>query len=156
MKKQKICFIASSGGHFAELRNLKPLTERYDCFLVTEWVENFQSSFCEKKYFVKEINRKVKFFLFRMLWLFLRELFIFIKQRPSVVISTGALCAYPMLRIAKFFRKKVIYIESYARIDDLSTTGKKIYNHCDLFLVQWEELKEKYPKAEYVGAFFGE
>ena len=154
-KKPKICFISSSGGHFSELKNLKPLADKYNCFLVTEKVENFSTDFCKKVYLVKERNRKEKLFLIKFGFLFLKQLFIFIRQRPSVVISTGALTAYPMIKIAKFFRKKVVYIESYARVDELSLTGKKVYKLADEFLVQWPELAQKYPKAKYVGSVFG-
>lgn len=155
MKKTKICFIASSGGHFAELKSLAPVAREFDSFLVTEKVKNFKTDFCDKCYLVRQINRREKFFLFNAGMLFLKELFIFIKERPSVVVTTGALCSYPMMKIAKFFRKKVVYIESYARVDELSMTGKKAYNIADKFLVQWPELADKYDKAEYVGSVFG-
>ncbi len=155
MKKTKLCFICSSGGHFSELKNLSNIAKSYNSFLVTEKVENFKSDFCEKKYFVREINRREKLFVLRFLLLAMKELWVFIKERPDYIISTGALCAYPMIKIAKLFRKKVIYIESYARVKDLSMTGKKVYKDADLFFVQWPELIEKYPKAKYVGSFFG-
>ena len=63
-KKTKICFICSSGGHHSELKNMVPLKEKYDSFLITEKVENFRTNLSDKVYFVKEINRKEKLFLF--------------------------------------------------------------------------------------------
>ena len=35
-RKLKICFAASSGGHYEQLMMLKPLMEEYDSFVVTE------------------------------------------------------------------------------------------------------------------------
>ena len=35
-KKMKICFAASSGGHYEQLMMLKPLMEKYDSFVITE------------------------------------------------------------------------------------------------------------------------
>ena len=154
-KKTKICFICSSGGHHSELKNMVPLKEKYDSFLITEKVENFRTNLSDKVYFVKEINRKEKLFLVKFAFMAFKQLFIFLKERPTHIVTTGALCAYPLIRIAKLFKKKVIYIESYARVYDLSLTGKKVYNHADLFLVQWPELAEKYEKAIYVGSFYG-
>lgn len=154
--KHKLCFISSSGGHFNELTKLTSLCQNFDSFLVVEKTPNFKTNFCKKNYFVNEINRKELFFLFKYTFLSLKELFIFIKERPSIVVSTGALCAYPMIRIAKFFKAKIIYIESYARISDLSTTGKKVIKYADLFFVQWRELAEKYEKTIFVGSLFGE
>lgn len=155
MKKPKICFISSSGGHYAELSNLARLAKNYDSFLVTEKVDKFGSNMCNRNYFVRMINRKEKLVLLKFLFLCIKEFFIFIKERPTHVVTTGALCTYPMLKIAKFFRKKVIYVESYARTSDLSYVGKKAYKFADLFIVQWKELAEKYPKAKYMGSFFG-
>lgn len=152
----KLCFIASSGGHLTEITKLKELTKLYDSFLVTEKVENSNSTLCDKKYFVSELNRNEKFFLFKLLNVCLKECLIFLKERPDFVISTGALCSYPMIRIAKFFKRKIIFIESYARINEMSLTGKKVYRFADLFIVQWKELKEKYPKAVFVGSLFGD
>lgn len=35
-KNVKICFAASSGGHYEQLMMLKPLMEKYDSFVITE------------------------------------------------------------------------------------------------------------------------
>ena len=155
-KKLKVCFICSSGGHYTELSKLQAISKQYESFLVTEKIDNLNDTFCKKTYFVKNINRREKLFIFRFLALCIKEFFIFLKEKPTHVITTGALCAYPFVKIAKIFRKKVIYIESYARVYDLSLTGKKIYKLADLFFVQWPELAELYPNAIYTGSFFGD
>ena len=49
---------------------------------------------------------------------------------------------------------KVIYLETFARVNDRSLTGRLVYPIADLFLVQWESLLEFYPKAKYVGGVF--
>lgn len=35
-KERKVCFIASSGGHWEELMCLKSVAQKYDAFYVTE------------------------------------------------------------------------------------------------------------------------
>nr|WP_225349401.1 hypothetical protein [Limosilactobacillus reuteri] len=55
---------------------------------------------------------------------------------------------------AKLMKKKVIYIESFARITTPSLTGKILYHFADLFIVQWKELLKVYPKAKYFGGIF--
>ena len=52
---------------------------------------------------------------------------------------------------AKLFGKKVIYIESLAKVNSLSVTGKMVYPFANKFYVQWEDLAKKYKKAEYLG-----
>ena len=85
--------------------------------------------------------------------LFFRFLFIiiFLKQRPDVIVTTGTHTAVPMCYIAKVFRKKVIYIETFANRNSKTVAGRFVYPIADVFVVQWEEMKKIYPKAEYWG-----
>ena len=77
-----------------------------------------------------------------------------LEEKPDVILTTGAAVAIPMCIIGKIFGKKVIYIESYARINSPNKTGKLIYKFADLFIIQWEELRRFYPKAVYGGAIY--
>ena len=62
--------------------------------------------------------------------------------------------SFPFCLVGKLKRKKIIYIESFARVDKKSLTGRLVYPFADLFLVQWEPMLKCYPKAEYVGGIF--
>ncbi len=149
---KKICFICSSGGHLEQIKQLKKIKDRYNYFYVTnknEATKNMK----EIKYLVKDLYRgksriKKLFIIFLM---FLQQIYIFIKERPDVIITTGAGIAIPMCLIGHFFKKKVIYIESFARMNSVNKTGKFLYKYADLFIVQWEELLKYYPKAVYGG-----
>jgi len=85
---------------------------------------------------------------------FLQSLWIFLKERPAVVISTGADTAIPICFIAKLFRKKVVFIESFCRVASPSLSGKMMYKRADLFLVQWKQNLEFFPEAKYRGGVF--
>jgi hypothetical protein len=52
------------------------------------------------------------------------------------------------------FRKKVIYIESFAKKDTANLTGKILYKFASTFVVQHEEMLAVYPKAEYWGGIY--
>ncbi|WP_281288029.1 PssD/Cps14F family polysaccharide biosynthesis glycosyltransferase [Bacillus rubiinfantis] len=84
----------------------------------------------------------------------LKSFYIFLKEKPDVIITTGAHTAVPMCYIAKLFGKKVIYIESFAKTKSASLSGRLIYPIADLFVVQWEKMLEVYPKAVYGGSIF--
>ena len=71
-----------------------------------------------------------------------------------MVISTGALATIPMSIIAKIFKKKVIFIESFAKISSPTITGKLVYKFADQFYVQLESLKEFYPNAICKGGIY--
>lgn len=152
---KKICFVSSSGGHFSELLCLKELSKIYPSFLITEKNDFSSGDLGYKKYLVPQINRREKFFLFHFLKLFLKEFIVLRKEKPSYIISTGALASFPVCFMGKFFfGMKIIYIESFARTRTPSLTGKLVYPFANLFIVQWEELLEYYPKAKYIGGIF--
>ncbi len=86
--------------------------------------------------------------------MFLKSFFWLIKEKPDIIVSTGALVTCPISLLGKLMRKKIIYIESFARVDNASLTGKLFYKIADVFIVQWEELLKIYPKAIYGGGIF--
>ena len=150
----KICFIASSGGHFEQLMMLRPLMDKYESFIVTEKTGYFVINDNRKIYYLSQVNRKEKTFLFKMMFNFIKSLNLFIKERPDVVISTGALVTIPMCIFAKIFKKKIIFIESFAKVNSPTLTGKLVYKFADQFYVQWEQMKEYYPNAIFKGGIY--
>lgn len=154
-KKKKICLISSSGGHFEQLLMLKQLEEKYSLFIVTEKTKYNKK---DKKidHFVMQVNRKELMFLVKMICILMKSLYVFLKEKPDMIISTGALATIPMLYIGHFFKKKVIYIESFAKINSPTMTGQLIYkkNIVDIFYVQWESMKEFYPNAICKGGIY--
>ena len=151
---KKICFAASTGGHFEQLMMLKPLMEKYDSFILTEKTTYKTSVKGEKMYFHQQVNRKEKLVIPKLIWNFIKSFYIFIKERPDVVVTTGVLAMIPMSVIAKKMGKKLIYIESFAKINDPTKTGKFLYKYADQFYVQWESMLEFYPNAIFLGGIY--
>ena len=56
-KRMKICFTASSGGHFEQIMMLKPLMDKYDSFIVTEKTNYLVSNDKQNFYYLKQVNR---------------------------------------------------------------------------------------------------
>lgn len=150
----KVCMVSSSGGHWEELICMKELAERYDSFFITECGDQAKDSKIERLYTVNQINRHEKRFAIHFVKLFFRVAGIIRREKPDVVVTTGALIAFPVCLLAKLRGAKIIYIESFARVYEKSLTGRLVYPFADLFLVQWESLLEHYPKAKYVGGIF--
>jgi len=151
----KICFAASSGGHYEQLILLKPLIEKYKSFILTETTNYTIATIKDRRtYFLKQVNRKEVFFPLKMIWNTLKSLVIFCKEKPNIIITTGVLATIPICIIAKVFRKKIIYIESFAKTDTPTLTGRLLYKFADQFYVQWEELLKYYPNAIYKGGIY--
>lgn len=152
--KKKLCFAASSGGHFEQILMLKPLMEEYDSFVITERTNYKVELKNEKMYLLHQVNRKEIWFPFEMLWNSIFSLTIFIKEKPDVIITTGVLAIIPMCLIMKLFKKKIIYIESFAKVSTPTETGKLIYKYADQFYVQWKPMLKIYPNAIYLGGIY--
>lgn len=153
-KKLKICFAASSGGHFEQLMMLRPLMDKYDSFILTEKTKYKVIDDSRRVYYVTQINRKEKFYFFHLVGIAFKSFFLFLKERPNVIISTGVLATIPMCLIMKSFHKKLIYIESFAKVTSPTKSGKLLYKYADRFYVQWESMKEIYPNAICLGGIY--
>ena len=153
-KEIKICFAASSGGHYEQLMMLKPLMEKYDSFVITEKTDYSAKAKGEKTYYMKQVNRREKDFVWRMIQNAWNSISIYRKEKPDVVICTGVLAMIPICLISKFMGKKLIYIESFAKVTSPTETGKLLYKFADQFYVQWKPMLKFYPKAIYLGGIY--
>ena len=155
MKKKKVLFISSTGGHLDELMQLKPMFEKYNYYIVTEKTKsnlNLKNKFPKKvSFLVYGTKDHMLTYPFKLLFNCFKSLFIYIKIRPKYIISTGAHTAGPMCCLGKIFGSKIIYIETFANSKTKSATGSIVYKFADLFIVQWEDMLELYPNGVYGG-----
>ena len=79
---------------------------------------------------------------------------IYRKEKPDVVICTGVLAMIPICLVSKFMGKKLIYIESFAKVTSPTETGKLLYKFADQFYVQWKPMLKFYPKAIFLGGIY--
>lgn len=148
----KVCLVGSSGGHLTHLYMLKDFWKNKERFWVTFDKEDARSLLEEEKvyYCYFPTNRNIKNTI-KNTFLAIKILY---KERPDLLISSGAAVAVPFFYISKLMGKKLIYIEVYDRINKATLTGKLVYPIVDKFIVQWEELKRVYPKAINLGSIF--
>lgn len=67
-------------------------------------------------------------------------LLIVLKERPEIVISTGAAPGYFAIRFAKLIGAKTVWIDSIANVEQLSRSGAQVGPYADLWLTQWPHL----------------
>lgn len=158
MTKRRVMFISSTGGHLNELLQLKGMFREYDYSLITEKTKS-------NLYLKKEYGKRVAFLIygtkhhiltypFKLLANCFISLFYYLKYRPDYIITTGVHTAGPMCCIGKIFGSKIIYIETFANMVTKTATGKLLYPISDKFIVQWESMKDLYPKADFGGWIF--
>ncbi len=142
----RVLAVASSGGHWVQLRRLMPAWDGCQVTYVSTSESRRKEVVSESKipdgkgpsfYLVVDATRWEKIKLLKQLWQILK---IVIWVRPHVVISTGAAPGYFALKIGKFFGSKTIWVDSIANAKNLSLAGEKAGGCADLWLTQWEHL----------------
>ena len=148
----KICLVGSSGGHLAHLYMLKPFWSKHDRFWVTFEKEDARSLLSDERMIpcYYPTNRSFKGLVINTFI----ALKVLIKERPDLIISSGAASAVPFFYIGKLMGAKTVYIEVFDRIDYSTLSGKLAYYVADKFIVQWEDMKKIYPKAINLGSIF--
>jgi UDP-N-acetylglucosamine:LPS N-acetylglucosamine transferase len=141
--------VASSGGHLAQLLALEPWWRKRQRAWVTFDTEDARSRLATERVVWSHhpTTRNVPNLL-RNLALAVRLLR---RERPDLVVSTGAGVALPFFLIAKIMRIPTVYIEVYDRLDSATLTGRLCSPLTSLFLVQWEEQRRFYPRAQVIG-----
>lgn len=151
-KRTKICLISSSGGHFEQLKMLKKLQDENDIYVVTEKTEYKEDA----QYTLHAGTTSKLVSLWHLFLNFFESLIHICKEKPDVIISTGTMVAFPTIMWAKVLRKKIIYIETFARVYGGTKAGKFVYKHhlYDLFIYQWETQEDEYPDGIYGGGIY--
>ena len=148
----RILAIASGGGHWVQLRRMRAAWG--GCGVV--WVTTHPGYRAEieadagdaRFYAVIDANRWQKARLIRQFWQILR---IVLRERPQVVVTTGAAPGYFAIRLGRMFGARTIWIDSIANAEELSLSGRKAGPYADLWLTQWPHL-EREGGPQYWGA----
>ena len=157
MLKKKVMFISSTGGHLEELLRLNLLFDSYNYSLVTEKTKsnlNLKDKYKNVSFLVYGTKDHPFSFIFKFMFNCFKSIFLYFKYSPKYIITTGTHTAVPMCYIGKFFRSKIIFIETFANRESKTLAGRLVYPIADKFIVQWEEMLKLYPKAECWGWIF--
>jgi UDP-N-acetylglucosamine:LPS N-acetylglucosamine transferase len=135
--RDKVLAVASSGGHWVQLRRITPAFADFEVVYVTV-LKSYRSQVPENRFYsVKDATRWNKLGL---IMLALRMAWIIGNERPAVVISTGAAPGYFALFLGRLFGARTIWIDSIANIEHLSMSGSRVGRYADLWLTQWPHL----------------
>lgn len=155
---KKVIFISSTGGHLSELMQLKRIFNNYDYHIITEKTDTtikLKNEYGKRiDYLVYGARNYLFSYIFKFSYNIIKSFFLYLKIRPDVIVTTGAHTAVPICYIAKFFKKKIIFVESFARVNSKSMSGKMINKISDVFLVQHKELLDVYENSTYKGDLY--
>jgi hypothetical protein len=137
IKRKKILAIASGGGHWVQLLRLRPAFDGCDVVYATvRSAYQLDVPGCEFR-LIPDGNQWNKLAL---IWSAVGVLFLIMIERPDVVVSTGAAPGYFGVLFGKWFKARVVWLDSIANAEELSLSGKLAGKVADLWLTQWEPL----------------
>lgn len=157
MKKNVLC-VLSGGGHTAQMiRLINLIGEKY----LYEYVILNDDEMSENKIFysgevyrmkrTRNIKENMFIAICKQFIAMPKAISIILKSNPYAIIAAGSSISAPLCFAAKLLKCKVIFIESWSRLNHKSLTGKFAYYFADLFFVQHESMLKLYPKATYAG-----
>jgi len=125
---------------------LMPSYERYEHFYVLNERIALPRDMEGKTYFIRHSERD---------WLFLVNLWeawrIVRKEKPVLILSTGAGPVVPFALIGKMLGLPTIFVETFAHVAKPSMSGRIMYHLAERFFYQWRALERRLPRATYGG-----
>ena len=146
----RICVTASAGGHLTQLLKLSDIWKEHEVFYVSNLksvTQKLQKLGC--CYITGECNRQHPI---RILWVLKNCIKIILREKPNVIISTGAAPSCLLCIIGKMFGAKIVWIDSIANAERLSLSGRIIRPFANMIFTQWPEVAEKYESVYYEGS----
>lgn len=148
-----ILLTSSTGGHRKQLDIISEFLSKkgLDVSLLVEEVDSTGAS---QSNYLKVLNRRK----FNLPFVILRNMYtsykVIKKRNPKYIVSTGAGSTVLVCIIGKLLNKKIIYFESFAKINSKTMSGRICYYISDVFYVQWESMLKHYPKARFKGGLY--
>ncbi len=147
-----ILLVCSTGGHLQQLMALRDAWGGYSRVWVTFDKSDARSLLHDEDvvYAFGPTNRSIKNLLRNLVvaWRTLRDV------QPRVVLTTGAGVAVPFAWLGRLHGARLVYVESFTRIDEPSLTCRLVAPFADRVYAQWPELQRAVPKAHYAGTVF--
>jgi beta-1,4-N-acetylglucosaminyltransferase len=146
---ERILLVACPGGHLMQMLALKPAWEDLEHRWVT--LEAADTKFLldpEEVVFAHgPTARNVPNFLrnLRLAWK------VVCVYRPDVILSTGAALAVPFFVVGWLRGRRLVYVESFTRVERPALTGRIVYPLTDAFFVQWPTSSRR-KRAIYAGS----
>lgn len=134
---KRVLAVASGGGHWVQLLRLRPAFAEHDVAFVTVQPSYAKQVHGSRFYAVTDATRWSRWKLFKMIS---QVCWIVIRERPDVIISTGAAPGVIAIRLGKLLGARTVWLDSIANVEHVSMSAEKVRNHADLWLTQWEHL----------------
>ncbi len=135
-RKTRVLAAASSGGHWVQLKRISPAFSGMEVhYLTTNAAHSTEVD--APVYAVDDANNQTHL---RLLLMFIQVLWLMIRIRPHVVVSTGAAPGAAAIMLGKLTGARTVWLDSIANAEELSMSGRWVRHWTDLWLTQWPQL----------------
>ncbi len=143
---KKVCVVSSCGGHLTEVRALRAAFAAYEHFYVLNDRVLLPGDMQGRTYFIRHSERDL-LVLVNLLeaWRILR------RERPDVILSTGAGPIVPFALVGRLLGVPTVFVETFTRITRPSLTARIMYRLAARFIYQWPTLERYFPRGTYGG-----
>lgn len=146
-RKTKIMAVASWGGHLVQLnRVIRPFESKYDIVYLSTAKEAKAAKYKKGMYVINDFSRSNWRAIFGSINMCRR---IIKREKPDLVISTGAAPGLSAIIVAKMMGLRTLWIDSIANADRLSLCGRIASHIATTTLTQWPHLQSK--RVKYAG-----
>lgn len=147
---RKALLVCSPGGHLLEMLLLEPSYRDLDTTWVTLPGTDVEHLLSGRRVILAHgpTNRSLSRLALNLgvAWRVIR------RERPDVILCTGAALAVPFFLVGRLLRVRLVYVESLTRIDTLSLSGRLVYPLATRFFVQWPQVARRRRRATYAGS----
>ena len=145
----ELLLVCTTGGHLLQMLALRPVWEARTRVWVTHENSDATSILQAERvvYAYSPTTRNLPNLVrnFRLAWR------VVSRERPKLLITTGAGVAVPFAWVARLRGARIVYVESVTRIESLSLSAKLVAPIAERLYVQWPELAGAHRRAEYHG-----
>ena len=150
-KKLKVFAVASIGGHWVQLlRIAKALEKEFDVVYMSTH-EKCATMVEGRVYY--SMNDFSRWDFYKMFPELLHSIYIICKEKPSIVITTGAAPGLVCLFAAKICGIRTVWIDSIANVEHISFSGRNASKFASRIYTQWPSLAGN--KVIFAGNIFG-
>lgn len=136
-ERKKVLAVASGGGHWVQLRRVVPALEAHEVVYVT-----INPTYCSDvpEARVHIVNDATQWDRLGLIQLAFRILWILLRERPQVVLSTGAAPGCLAIVLGRLMGCRTIWLDSIANVENMSMSGRLVRRFSQLWLTQWPHL----------------
>ncbi|PSL21974.1 hypothetical protein [Shimia abyssi] len=140
--------VSSGGGHWTQMQRLAPAFSGADVHFATTDASASEQVGAHNFYVYPDANKSTPI---RLMLCVLSLVWIVLRVRPDVIVSTGAAGGFLAIRIGRLIGARTMFIDSIANARRLSVSAHLALNVADHVLSQWPGVAAK-TGAEYRGA----